>query len=1156
MGITEGWLDNNGVSRLAQMTGLRGSYEVLSCPSRSKGCQKGKGAILLVKRSIYAHCQDTWSIPGRAIAIRLRFRGFALALVCLYAPTDPDSAGVEETSSIASSLKSYLHDTQRKGYSVIVMGDLNCCLSDIDREGPRRSNPSEIAKILLEKGLIDIWRAKNPNEKTYSHQAITPEGLSRARLDYFLITADLEDYVLDTGIGEDDQAIGTNHFPIFLNLIRQGTLEQRRNVETPARRVINIPEVQDEQWATYQMGTAQVSQELEADLRNLEQFPTQERMDETWTKLNQQILDLAHSTLPIKIIRPRTRVSLEPINWIAKNAHELARYLNPERPNIIKATHRLKRLKQILGNDLTISLNSSWSAIQTFAREAKKSAQTYHELKSQSKTREAIQNRCQQLQNAQGLLIKRVLERTQLNCTIDMVKEGDHVFTEPTDVKQKTVDYFAEWFGRRRNNLDGSEWEPDYEPVASIQPQIYDNLKNPISFPELQQALNNSGSGKAPGPNGIPIELYKKASPSFLLTVLRLMVVTLSTLLIPQCWTATNIFCIAKKTNYAGDLNGVRPITLINVERKIFSKIMTARLAECLEKNKILCPTNFAGPGKQALDSVHILQTCVEDAHLSNKDLLVASLDIRRAFDSVPFDSLERSLQRLKIPTDFTALLMGISTSRQVQVITKYGLTPAFQPLCGIEQGEINAPLLWRIFYDPLLTRLNKSINGYMLERPVLPNLIIANSNSKLMATSTHDPLPKPSSIKVNNLAFMDDLALIAEKTGQLISLLNTVSNFMDVHTISLNASKTVLARKISEPQTPPAIAGELIGCVLDDGESFRFLGVDISLQPGRGETKSKLHYQTQQLAQIMADKKITDKIIGYIYTSVILPQLSYKASGLCLTMEEAERIEKPIRAVLKNKCGLPKSISNSVLYSPAGYNLQKLLDSVDQAEITNWLVWLNSPDLVGNVTRCFFAKIQQHSKQPIFPASKPQGFPKKLRKISSKYLHLLNRLDTRNIQIGNTSGDYSVVKSLSLAENDHLIQDIIPTELWEKSKEGLWKNRTFLLSQLRSPTPIYQGRKPKWLAQILEILTDDLGRIKPDFRGPSTTVKTGQVPRLTTPLSAAHKLPKSRGISRCLPTDLLAAIVKSEVALQSLTEPRSKPQFAVITQCLQQQWN
>jgi hypothetical protein len=170
---------------------------------------------------------------------------------------------------------------------------------------------------------------------------------------------------------------------------------------------------------------------------------------------------------------------------------------------------------------------------------------------------------------------------------------------------------------------------------------------------------------------------------------------------------------------------------------------------------------------------------------------------------------------------------MAIAKDRKVQIITKYGLTQAFTPRCGIEQGEINAPLLWRIFYDPLLTRLNKNINGYMIERPVLPNLIIANSNTKLMAISTHDPLPKPSSIKVNNLAFMDDLALIAEKTGQLTSLLNTVSNFMDVHTISLNASKTVLARKISEPQTPQAIAGEPIGCVLDDGESFRFLGVD-----------------------------------------------------------------------------------------------------------------------------------------------------------------------------------------------------------------------------------------------------------------------------------------------------------------------------------------
>lgn len=123
-------------------------------------------------------------------------------------------------------------------------------------------------------------------------------------------------------------------------------------------------------------------------------------------------------------------------------------------------------------------------------------------------------------------------------------------------------------------------------------------------------------------------------------------------------------------------LANLRPITLIDAGRKWFSTVLTCRLIEIVEGHGLLKGDNFGcSPGVQYLDAVHCI---CEHAVLQKKNLFIVSLDIKSAFDSVPFDSLRASMRRLQIPDNFT----------------DNGLSPTFCPLKGIEQGEINAPLL------------------------------------------------------------------------------------------------------------------------------------------------------------------------------------------------------------------------------------------------------------------------------------------------------------------------------------------------------------------------------------------------------------------------------------------------------------------------------
>jgi hypothetical protein len=211
-----------------------------------------------------------------------------------------------------------------------------------------------------------------------------------------------------------------------------------------------------------------------------------------------------------------------------------------------------------------------------------------------------------------------------------------------------------------------------------------------------------------------------------------------------------------------------------------------------------------------------------------------------------------------------------------------------------------------------------------------------------------------PRIIKVNYLAFMDDLALLALTTAQMVILFRIAESFLTAHGIALNATKTVLARKLATPEPAPHIAGEPIGCVLDNGEAFRFLGVEVSLRPGQRGRKDALAQILRDVKVILKDKVLTDKIVKYLYTAVVLPKVTYKASGLCLDPTEIEQMERILRSLIKTKSGLPRSIANAIIHAPEGYGVCRVAEAMDMAVELRCMALITNHNLMDSalVTR------------------------------------------------------------------------------------------------------------------------------------------------------------------------------------------------------------
>src|ERR1043165_6942133 len=86
---------------------------------------------------------------------------------------------------------------------------------------------------------------------------------------------------------------------------------------------------------------------------------------------------------------------------------------------------------------------------------------------------------------------------------------------------------------------------------------------------------------------------------------------------------------------------------------------------------------------------VHILNMIMEEAKEKNKEVWILLQDMKKAFDSVPLESLELALQRIKVPKKTTKYILNLFHKRQLRIITAYGLSEEITAEDGIDQGEV-----------------------------------------------------------------------------------------------------------------------------------------------------------------------------------------------------------------------------------------------------------------------------------------------------------------------------------------------------------------------------------------------------------------------------------------------------------------------------------
>ena len=206
------------------------------------------------------------------------------------------------------------------------------------------------------------------------------------------------------------------------------------------------------------------------------------------------------------------------------------------------------------------------------------------------------------------------------------------------NLKTYITEYYRQLFGPPEDNCVSLD-ESRTEDVPQLSAAENDILVAPFSEKEVFDAIAQLKNNKAPGPDGFPVEFYKKCWHIIKGDLLPMFHDLFSGQLQLFHLNFGTITLLPKKTD-AVRIEQFRPICLLNVSFKIFTKVGTNRLTQIAHSVVQHSQTAFM-PDRNILEGVVVLHETLHEIHTKKLDGVVFKVDFETTYDKFKWPFLQ-----------------------------------------------------------------------------------------------------------------------------------------------------------------------------------------------------------------------------------------------------------------------------------------------------------------------------------------------------------------------------------------------------------------------------------------------------------------------------------------------------------------------------------
>nr|VZI27895.1 unnamed protein product [Spirometra erinaceieuropaei] len=323
--------------------------------------------------------------------------------------------------------------------------------------------------------------------------------------------------------------------------------------------------------------------------------------------------------------------------------------------------------------------------------------------------------------------------------------DGKPLLTEKTQILQRWTEHFRGVLNRPSAISDAA-----IECLPQVETNVDLNLLS--SLHETTRAVQQLSSGKAPGSDAIPAEVYKHGGPQLMDHLTALFQEMWRQGEVPQDSKEAATGHLYKRKGNRQVCDNHRGISLLNIAGKIFARVLLNRLNEYLEQDLLPESQCDFRRHRGTTDMIFVARQLQEKCHEMRTHLYSTFVDLTKAFDTVNREGLWKIMQKFGCPERFTQIVRQLHDGMMARVTNNGAVSEAFAVTNGVKQGCALAPTLFSLMFSAM------PMDAYRDERPRIR--IDYRTDGHLLNQRRMHFQSRVSTTTVHERLFADDCAL------------------------------------------------------------------------------------------------------------------------------------------------------------------------------------------------------------------------------------------------------------------------------------------------------------------------------------------------------------------------------------------------------------